>query len=72
MHHDKEIDHHHKDIDHHHHKDIPKMVFHIEQCSVHPGWLCDIGDEMLPDYMGIIFKKNITIPYKPISIMERG
>ena len=26
----------------------------IEQCSVHPGWLFDIGDEFLPSYRGII------------------
>ena len=36
----------------------------------HPGWLFDIGDEILPKYMGIISETIIRIPIKPISIME--
>ncbi len=34
-----------------------------------PGWLFDIGDEILPNYMGIIISQYKN-PYKPISIME--
>ena len=29
----------------------------MKQCSVHPGWLFDIGDEILPNYMGIIISR---------------
>ena len=30
------------------------VVVPNEQCSFHPGWLFDIGDEILPSYIGII------------------
>ena len=32
-----------------------------------PGWLFDIGDEILPNYMGIIISQYKD-PYKPIRI----
>ncbi len=38
-------------------KEDPGISTSAEQCSVHPGWLFDIGDEPLPTYiyyMGII------------------
>ena len=33
------------------------MVFLSEQCSRAPGWLFDIGDDKLPNYMGIIISQ---------------
>ncbi len=30
------------------------FIYPHEQCSFHPVWLFDIGDEKLPNYMGII------------------
>ncbi len=38
-----------------------------EQCSVHPGWLFDTGDEILPSYIGIVISQYKD-PYKPIRI----
>ena len=34
-----------------------------------PGWLGYIGDEILPNYIGIIISHHKD-PYKPTSIME--
>ena len=34
-------------------KDIQKTEETGEQCSVHPGCLFDIGDDKLPNYMGL-------------------
>ena len=34
------------------------------------GWLFDIGDEILPNYMGIIRSQYKDPIYKTISIME--
>ena len=34
-----------------------------------PGWLFDIGDEILPNYMGVI-RSRYKDPYKPISIVR--
>ena len=39
----------------------------LEQCSRDPGWLFDIGDGMLHNYMGIT-QSQYKDPYKPISI----
>ena len=43
----------------------------IQQVSSvqNPGWLFDIGEIILPNYMGIIISQYKD-PYKPISIME--
>ena len=38
-----------------------------EQCSFHPGWLFDIGDDIIPNYMGIIISQYKD-PYKPTRI----
>ncbi len=46
-----------------------KPVSSPEQYSRAPGWLFDIGDEILPNYMGSIISQY-KHPYKPISIME--
>ena len=43
------------------------LVPSSEQCSVHPGSLLYIGDEILPNYMGII-RNQYKDPYKPIRI----
>ena len=40
-----------------------------EQCSFHPGWLFDIGDEILPTYIGITINQYKD-PYKPISDVD--
>ncbi len=40
-----------------------------EQCSKPKGWLFDIGDDKLPNYIGIIISQYKD-PYLPISIME--
>ena len=42
-----------------------------EQCSFHPGWLFDIGDEILPNYMGIIIRQKKYIKKHPV-INEPG
>ena len=35
-----------------------------------PGWLGYIGDEILPNYIGIIIGQNYKDPYKPTCIMK--
>ena len=41
-----------------------------QHCSKAPGWLFDIGDEKLPNYMGMIIGQYKDPYYKPISITE--
>ena len=38
------------------------LGIHILPNVQNPGWLFDIGDELLPNYMGIINNANIRIP----------
>ena len=42
----------------------------MKQCSVHPGWLFDIGDEILPSYMGIIISQYKDPVFNQLSRME--
>ena len=48
---------------------VENVVISFMSSEKRPGWLFDIGDEILPNYMGIIISQYKD-PYETTSTME--